>query len=139
MDNAWILELEEYFFSQIKTAVASKLQTTYSGITFAKTAGDQDSGYPLVLVHELPGEERQTGLNREELDAVLFQLRITVISKAASAEAAFSEIRKVMGEVINALKARCFEIHQTPEADDSGGTYKMVLCCRRLIDRRELL
>ena len=135
MDNSWVMVLDSTFYTILDTKLDKKFKSTYPDLYITKALGNlPESKFPTVYIHALPFSEAMSDLDGTSVNAVNVSYQIDVYSNKSQNDA-----NKIMTEVINIVKSMRFSVNAFPEFSLSGGVYREVMRCTRLIGSGDTL
>lgn len=135
MDNTWYSTLETRIFDRIKKETQTKLKTKYPTIFY--TSSGQNRGepvFPTVYIHELSGYEMGQDLAGEDINAVMENIQVEVITNTNQLDA-----KKIMAEIVDSIKGMRFHVQAMPSFDNGTTYYRQICRCRRVIGNGEEL
>lgn len=120
--------LESQVLTKVKYGFSGKLKEKYPKINFTTSDMNNDNSvFPTVYIHEMPGAESGNDTESNKINAVLSSFQIEVTSNVSQNDAA-----TVMNEVVRIMKEMRFSLIGWPEFQNTS-VYRKVARFRRMI------
>lgn len=136
MSSAWILDIENKILSLLQAKVRPAIIKKYPDLNF--TTSDVNTTtkakFPCVYLHALPGSEVANENEGNGVNAINCAIQIEVYSNSSQ-----SDNKRVMSQVVEAMKAMRFTVNQTPHNDNVNTTYRMICRFRRKIGSGDII
>ena len=134
-NNDWIMELETKVFTILKTKLRNKFKKDFPHLYVTSSDQTQETPvFPTVYIHMMGGSENNRDMEGYSVNALECTFQIEVTTNTTQEDA-----RKVMFEVVNAMKSMRFFVVTSPEFGNQNNMYRLVSRFRRTIGSNDTI